>query len=431
MTTRTLPLLAACLTALAVPVLAADWPQWRGPDRTDISKETGLLKTWPKNGPTLLWTNSDAGVGYSGPAIVKNRLYTLGAFDKTEYLYALDVASGKRLWRTEIAPLYSNGYGDGPRCTPTVDGNLIYVLVAGAGNQGILACVTTDGKKVWTKSMVKDFGGRQMGGWGYSESPLVDGNQVICCPGGKQGHMVALDKKTGKLLWRCKEVTDMATYSSVIVAEVGGIRQYIQTTWTGSEGGIIGVSAKDGRLLWRVPRDGWRTAVVPTPIYHNNHVFVSAGYGAGCDLIKLTPTGKEIKAEKVYTNTNMVNHHGGVILVGDQLYGYSDRGGWVCMDFLSGKVIGSERRLPKGSLTCADGHLYCYSETDGTVVLVEASPNAWTEKGWKESGRFKIPQESKLPRKQGRIWTHPVVADGRLYLRDLDLIFCFDVKGAQ
>jgi outer membrane protein assembly factor BamB len=425
MKTRTLPLFATFLVALAVPAGAADWPQWRGPDRTDISRETGLLKTWPKDGPKLLWTFEQAGIGYSGPAVVGKRLYTMGAQGKTEYVYALDTMSGQRVWQTEIGPLFTNGYGDGPRSTPTVDGDLIFVL----GGQGNLVCLDTSGKKIWTKSMQRDLGGQMMSGWGYTESPLVDGDQVVCCPGGSQGTLAALDKKTGNVIWRSKEMKDRSTYSSIIVAEVGGIRQYIQTFSRGGKeqlGGVAGVAAKDGRLLWQYVREGYRTAVIPTPIYHDNHVFVSAGYGAGCDLVKLTPDGSGIKAEKVYSNKNLINHHGGVIRVGDHLYGHSDRGGWICLEFKTGKVVWDERRIDKSSVTCADGQLYCYSERDGTLVLVEATPT-----GFKENGRFKIPRQTAQPRKSGRIWTHPVVADGRLYLRDIDLIFCFDVKAAQ
>jgi outer membrane protein assembly factor BamB len=409
-----------------VGVVAADWPQWRGPNRTEISAEAGLLKAWPPEGPRLLWKYDQAGVAYSGPAVVGNRLYCCGADETNEFVFCLDVSSGKRLWQTPIGPRFRNGYGDGPRCTPTTDGDVLYVL----GGQGNLTCLElATGKPRWPRpiSMQKDLGGQMMSGWGYSESPLVDGNRLVCSPGGPRGTLAALDKKTGNVIWRSAELTDTATYSSIIVAEVGGIRQYIQTTFAKGEGGIVGVRASDGKLLWRVPRDGYKTAVIPTPIFHNNHVFVSAGYGAGCDLIKLTPQGAAIRAEKVYTSKNMVNHHGGVVLLEGHLYGYSDGKGWVCMDFLTGNYRWEEKgKLGKGSLTYADGRFYCLAEGNGTCVLIEASPQ-----GWKEHGRFTIVRDPNRPKvsNASNVWTHPVVANGRLYLRDCNLLYCYDVKG--
>jgi outer membrane protein assembly factor BamB len=415
---RMLLLLLAALWVLTLPADAADWPQWRGPHRTDVSTETGLLKTWPKDGPRLLWTYSDAGNGYSSPAVVGDRLFTMGTRNDRDCVFALDVKTGKEVWSAKFVPVFHQDRGDGPRGTPTVAGDLLY----GIGGQGELVCVeTATGKIRWQVSLKKDLGGQMMSGWGYSESPLVDGNQVICTPGGSKGTLAALDRQSGKLIWQSKELTDLAAYSSCIVAEVGGLRQYIQVTGSA----VAGVAAKDGRLLWRYPKDDFRTAVVPTPIFHDNQVYVTAGYGSGCALLKLTPNGNGTKAEKVYANKNMTNHHGGVVRVGEYVYGFSDsERNWICQNFQTGETVWSgQKKLGKGSLTCADGHLYCYSESDGTLVLVEASP-----KGWKEDGRFKIPRETTIRSSSGKIWTHPVVANGRLYLRDQDLIFCFDVQ---
>lgn len=409
--------LGICLGLSVLAASGADWPQWRGPNRTDVSSETGLLKKWPKQGPTLLWTFANGGTGYSGPAIVGDRLYTMGARDDTEYVLAIDVQSGKELWAGEVGTKFVEKRGDGPRCTPTVDGDFLYAL----GANGELVCLeTATGKKHWHVNLQSDLGGRLMSGWGYSESPLVDGDQVVCTPGGAKGALAALDKKTGKVLWRSKKLTDTAGYASVIVAEVDGVRQYIQCTSKGA----AGVAPKDGTLLWYYGKADFRTAVIPTPIYHDQQVYVTSGYGAGCDLIKLTPDAKGFKAERVYTNKNMVNHHGGVVLIGENLFGYSDGArGWICQDLKSGNIVWQEKqKLKKGSLTCADGMLYCYSEDKGIVALVQATPS-----GWKESGRFTIPRESSLRKPDGRFWTHPVVANGRLYLRDQDLIFCYDV----
>lgn len=402
--------------ATLLPLRASDWPQWQGPDRSNVSTETGLLQQWPPAGPKLLWTFSQAGTGYSEPAIVGDRLYTMGADQNTEYLFAIDLKTRKRLWAAAIGSRFINDWSDGPRGTPTVDGELIFAL----GGQGNLVCVkAANGKRLWAKSMQSDLGGKMMSGWGYTESPLVDGEVVVCTPGGNQGTLAALDKKTGVVRWRSKDFTDEAGYSSLVVSETGGIRRYVQRTGKS----VSGVAAKDGRLLWRFAHTA-NTAAIPTPIVADNYVFSTSGYGAGCVLIRLTPNGEGIKAEQVYANKDMTNHHGGVVKVGDYIYGHSDRGGWMCMEFTTGKVLWKEAgKLGKGSITAADGRLYCYSENDGTVALIEASPE-----GWKENGRFKIPRQTKLPRKRGKIWTHPVVANGRLYLRDQDLIFCYQVK---
>jgi outer membrane protein assembly factor BamB len=433
MTTRTLLFLPACLCVLALTAAAADWPQWDGPNRDNVSKETGLLKHWPEGGPRLVWTFEQLGQGYSGPAVVGDRLYILGSKDKAEHVFALDVNSGKEIWSCPIGPLFRNGYGNGPRATPTVDGEVLYAL----GGQGNLVCVeTANGNKRWEVSLEKDLKGRMMSGWGWSESPLVDGEHVICCPGGPEGTMAALDKKTGKVVWRSTDLTDQATYSSVVPAEIGGVRQYVQTTFHGREnnkdmGAIVGVAAADGKLLWSYPREGYHVAVVPTPIVDGDLVYATAGYGAGCDLLQITKDGDQFHAKQLYSEKNrrrtMENKHLGVVKVGDYVYGYSDRGAWMCQKFRTGDVVWQDRvKVRGGSVTCADGHLYCYAEGDGRVTLLPASP-----KGLKVEGQFQIPRETTLPRQAGGIWTHPVVANGRLYLRDQDLLFCYDVKGQQ
>lgn len=416
MMTRLLSLATVLLGAL--PAIANDWPQWRGPNRTDISNEKGLLKTWPEKGPRLVWTFENAGAGYSGPAIVANRLYTMGTRDNSECVLALAADSGKEIWRTPIGAIFKEGHGNGPRSTPTVDGEFVYAM----GGQSDLVCLeAASGKKVWNKNLKKDLGGQLMSGWGYCESPLVDGDKVVCTPGGSKGAIVAFNKKTGKEIWRTTELKDRCGYSSMIVAEVFGVRQYIQDTDTA----MVGVDAESGKLLWRYrPEIALRTAVIPTPIYHDGCVYMSAGYGAGCECVRLERDGGAFRAKKIFSNKVMVNHHGGVVLVDDYLYGYSDNGRWTCQDFKTGKVVWNSSKLDKGSLTFADGHLICYGEGKGTVVLVEATPS-----GWNESGRFSLPKESEIRSPSGRFWTHPVVANGRLYLRDQDLIFCFDVKG--
>jgi len=430
MMTRTASALLVCLTVISA-ARADDWPQWRGPNRDDVSKEKGLLKTWPKDGPKLLWTYKDAGAGYSGMAVVGNRVYTLFADDKNEYILALDVEKGTKVWATDIGPRLSQGMGDGPRSTPTVDGDFIYAL----SGKGELACVKAkDGEKVWHVSLPSDLGGKMMSGWGYSESPLVDGDKVLCTPGGEKGVLAALDKKKGTVLWRSKgKITvketeknwsDGAGYSSIMPLTIKGVKQYVQMTGAG----VAGVRADDGELLWWYEHAA-RTAAVPTPILHDNEVYITSGYLSGCALIKVSGEGKSFKAEKVYDNQNMVNHHGGVLQVGDYLYGYTggnERGlhAWICQDLKSGDMKWSEeKKLGKGSVTFADDRLYMYSEDSGTVALVEANP-----KEWKEHGRFTVPEKSK---KHRPFWAHPTVANGKLYVRDQDLIFCYDIKDSK
>jgi len=424
---RRLLFLLACLPGLALPAVIAapapserprfDWPQWRGPDRSDVSRETGLLKDWPSEGPKLLWTYEDAGAGFSGPSVVGDRSFSMGADAQAEYVFCLDVKNGTKLWSVLVGPRLENNWGDGPRSTPTVDGNRVYAL----GGKGNIVCLElANGNKVWEKSLVKDLSGN-VPGWGYCESPLVDGDKVVVTPGGGKGAIAALDKKSGDVLWQSKGFTDGAQYSSLVISNAAGIKQYVQMTATS----VAGVAADDGRLLWR-HECGNPVAAVPTPIVQDDLVYSMSGYGAGCRLVKVMPKGDgKQKEEEVYANKAISNHHGGVVKVGDYLYGYSDNGDWMCQEFKTGKVAWKERKLGKGCLTCADDRLYLCSEDDGTCVLIEPSPD-----GWKEHGRFKIPQQTKLKRKSGHIWTHPVVANGRLFLRDQELIFAFDVRAA-
>ena len=400
------------LVAASLPCLClaaeGDWAQWRGPKRDGLCTETGLLKQWPADGPKLLWKANGLGAGFSTVAVAGSRLFSAGDLGEASYIVALDPADGKQLWTAKLGK--TGGGPAGPRGTPAVDGNLVYAL----GQHGDLVCVeAAAGKEVWRKHLAKDFGG-QHGGWLYSESPLVDGDRLICTPGGRQGTLLALNKKTGEVLWQCKDWTDSAEYSSPIVETLGGVRQYIQ--FTGNS--VAGVAAESGKLLWRAERKG-RTATVPTPIFHDNCVYVSSGYGVGCNLFKIKATGSEFSTEQVYANGNMVNHHGGVILVGSHLYGFSDSKGWICQDFKTGEVAWSHKGVGKGALAYADGCLYLRSEGGaGTVALIEAKPD-----GYKETGRFNQPDRSK-----SNSWAHPVIAAGRLYLRDQDILLCYDLR---
>ncbi len=392
-----------------------DWPTFRGAARDDVSRETGLLKSWPAGGPKKIWSYDKAGMGYSGFAIAAGRLYTLGSRDGQETLICLDATTGKELWAkgfgADNKSQYNVGWGEGPRSSPTVDGDRVYAL----GATGDLICLATkDGQQVWAKKMT-DFGGKAFG-WGYAESPLVDGQKLVCTPGGSQGAIVALNKMTGATLWQCKELNDTVQYASLVPATIQGKPQYVQLMMQS----IAGVSAEDGKLLWRADWGG-RTAVIPTPIVRGNQVFVTSGYGAGCKAVEVGANGA---VKEVFRNNDLSNHHGGIVLVGDSIYGHSDKGGWTCLDWKTGAVKWQERgKLGKGCIHSADGMLYLLDEKSGDCVLLEPDPSAWNEKS-----RFKLEPQSPNRNPKGGIWTHPVVADGRLYLRDQELIHSYAVK---
>ena len=407
--------------------LAADWPQWRGPNRDGISKDTGLLKTWPQGGPKVLWSFEKAGAGYGCPTIVGDKLFILGSDDPEkgdkEFALCLSTKDGSEVWRKALdtsAGGYSYGWGSGPRSTPTVDGDRVYVL----GAKGDLQCLkVADGSKVWGISMVKDLGGR-VPGWGYSESPLIDGDHLICTPGGGKGTIAKLDKKTGEVVWQSADLKDGAQYSSIVISNFG-VKQYITLVTAGS----VSVRASDGKLLWRSKAGANGTAVIPTAIVDDKYVFAFSNYNASCGLLELTPDGTDnVKMKEVYINKALVNMSGGAVRIGEHLYGYHSRG-WVCLDFKkldneNDKPVSDSRKIGGGSIIHADGRFYCYSEGSGTCFLVDASP-----KEWKEAGKLELPKKSQFPRRGGHIWTHPVIANGKLFLRDHEMLHCFDIKG--
>ncbi len=393
-----------------------DWPQWQGPERTAVSREKGLLPTWPKDGPALAWKARGIGGGYSTPSVAASRVFGMGYRDNDEIVWALDEASGKELWFARVTTANRRiGYGEGSRSTPAVDGEFVYAL----GTAGDLVCLeTAAGKEVWRKNLPKDFGGKMMSGWGYSESPLVDGDRLICTPGGKDATLVALNKKTGETIWRAKVPEgDSAAYASAIAAEFDGRKEYVQYL----RNGIVGVSAADGKFLWRYNKVANGTANCSTPLYQDGHVFAASAYGVGGGLVKLVKDGADgVRAEEVYFTKKMMNQHGGMVVVDGYLYGANggNEGGYlVCLELKTGKVMWDERKAPKGSIACADGRLY-YRTERGTMLLIESSP-----KGYVERGRFEQPERSR-----SNAWPHPVLANGKLYLRDQDVLLCYDVK---
>jgi len=326
-------------------------------------------------------------------------------------VHALNLADGKLLWSTKIGKAGAPGWGNfaGPRSTPTVDGERIYVL----GQYGELLCLNrADGSKVWEKDLVKDLGGK-LPEWGYSESVLIDGENVLCTPGGSKGAIVAINKRSGQAAWRTGDFKDPAHYSSLVCAVIAGVKQYVQLTVDS----VVGVGT-DGNVLWRAERRG-KTAVIPTPVVQDNKVYVTSGYGIGCNLFEVQHADGKFVAREVYASRSMANQHGGAILISDHVYGYCDGRGWVCQELSTGELKWTEKKeMGKGSLAYADGRLYLRSESGGAVALIEATPE-----GYRETGRFVQPDFGKP-----KTWPHPVVAGKKLYLRDQDMLLCYDVE---
>lgn len=388
------------------------WPRFRGGSNTDHSPDSGLLKSWPQDGPKRLWLFEDAGEGYSGFSVLGDRLFTMGTSGSNTVILCLNVKTGEKVWSAKVGKVLENKWGGGPRSTPTIDGEFLYVI----GGKGNVLCVRhKNGKKVWSRKM-SNFGG-QVPNWGYSESVLVDGNRAVFGPGGSKGALVAVNKKTGKTLWQSKGFTGKAEYSSVVAADIQGKRQYIRLL----QRTLAGIDAKNGKVLWTYDWPG-RTAVIPTPIVDGNKIYITSGYNVGCMLIEI---GKD-DVDLIWQNKVMMNHHGGVVRVGDFLYGHANTG-WVCQKWEDGEAVWKERKaLKKGAIHYADGMLYCLEERSGVVALVEAS-----SEGFKEASRFTLSPQAKNRSRRGAIWVHPVVVGGRLFLRDQEYIYCYDVKGQK
>jgi len=406
--------LAAGFTAVSAGaqqgVKPGDWPQWRGPERTGHSKVTGVLKQWPAGGPKMLWKAPGLGGGYGSVSVANGRIFGMGYDGGDEVVWALNEADGRGLWKVKINNANRNvGYAEGSRCTPTYDGGNLYVV----GVSGDLVCLESgSGRILWQKNFVTDFGG-QVPQWGYSESPLVDGNKVIATPGGNGAALVAFNKTSGEVLWKAAVPgNDRAHYSSAIKATVNGQPQYLQFL----SRGVVGVSAADGAFQWRYTSPANGTANISTVLFKDNHVFGATAYRTGGGLARIVGTPGAMRAEEVYFTREMQNHHGGMILVGDHLYGANERT-LTCMEFKTGQIKWTSNNPGKCSLTYADGMLVARNER-GAVTLVEATPTAYVEKGVFEQ-----------PERTGKAaWAHPVIANGRLYLRDQETMFCYDVK---
>jgi len=400
---------------ITFPALAADdWPQFRGPARDDISSDKGLLKEWPKDGPTLAWKCEGLGAGFSSVSLVGNRIYTMGDLKDSSYVFAIDRDKGTIVWKQTVGK--TGGNYAGTRCTPSIDGDSVYAL----GQFGDFVCLdTADGTERWRKNFGKDYKGSS-GGWNYTESPLIDGDKVLVTPGGPESAMLALNKKTGEVIWKgVLPSGEKAGYSSIIAADIDGTRQYIQLF----SNGLASFSADKGELLWRYGTDnkhfGGNTANIPTPIVKGNQVFATAGYGRGGALLTISSSGGKFDVKEEYWSNSLNSRHGGVVLVGDFVYGdRDDSGKFWCADFATGKIKWTATEIASGKQsiapTYADGLLYIRHQ-NGWVSLLNP------ENG-KEISTFKIPNG------KGNCWAHPVVVGGKMYIRELDTLWVYDVK---
>ena len=417
--------LAATLTGSALAAASAsDWTQWRGPQRDGTSSERGLLKQWPSGGPKLLWQVNDIGDGYSTPTVVGRRIYLMSNRGmENEFVQALSTDDGRPVWTTRVGnvgnPNQNPPYAKA-RSTPTVDGDYIYAL----GSDGDLACLEArTGKIRWQKNVRQEFGG-QPGEWAYAESPLVDGDLVVVTPGGAEATLAALNKRTGALVWKSAVPGgDPAGYASAVVAQSGGRRQYVQLL----SKGLVGVDAKTGQFLWRYKEAAKGPAQYFTPVARGEYVYCGA-LGVGGALLRLKPEGEGVTAEQVYFTRGLPNGIGGAVLVGDTLYGTEVGQGLIAVELTTGKVMWKAENFGWASLASADGHLYLHL-VNGDFVLAEATPA-----GFREKGRFTPPTQP-AKKKAGQFaemsFAYPVIANGRLYIRDLGTLWAYDIKAGR
>lgn len=397
-------LLSVCL---CVSLLAAEWPQWRGPRRDGKSRETGLMRTWPAGGPREVWAVNGLGDGYSSVVVVGGKIYTTGVIDGVGYLFAIS-ESGKLLGKAAYGRDVAKGGYRGARSTPTVAGGRIYVM----SGYGVVTCFDQGrGKKLWQVDTFRTFGGRQIS-WQISESLLVDAGRVICTPGGSRALLAALNPQNGATIWRCTGLDCRSAYCSPLAVNHGGRRMIL----TMVEKGAVGVDAESGKLLWFHPHKNKYAVHAATPVYHKGRVFITSGYGYGSELLELSPNGTRVSVK--WTSKALDNHHGGVVFVDGCVYGTNNRE-LVCLDFDTGKVKWRDRAVGKGSLTYADGMLYMYGER-GMVGLVDPK-----REGSKLVSSFRITKGS------NQHWAHPVVSGGRLYIRHGNVLMAFGVKGGR
>ena len=389
---------------------ADDWPQWRGPERTGISKETGLLQKWPADGPKLRWKATDIGTGYSSPSVVLGRVYLQTTRENDEFALALDELTGAKVWEVPVGKVGKNRGPQypGTRSTPTVDGDRLYCLAS----DGELSCLDlTKGDLKWKKHLRQDFGGED-GAWAFSESVLIDGEALVCTPGGKATSLVALNKQTGETIWTSTvPAGGNAEYASIMIVDKGPVKQYV----TFLRNGLVGVEAKTGKFLWIYNKTIDQGANILTPVIEGDRVF-SAGSRTGGGLVQVKAEGNSVTAEQIYFARKVAPGIGGAVLLDGNLYGTSAQA-MFCADFNTGEEKWTDRAVGPASLCYADGRLYVRGHASGDVALVELSGSSY-----KEQGRIK-----QLDRSKTQAWPHPVIANGGLYLRDQEVLLCYDV----
>lgn len=398
-----------------------DWYQWRGPNRDGISTEKGLLDAWPEDGPELVYRSKGLGGGMASLAIADGLMFTIGNIDGQTALVCINQADGAIAWKTPFTP--DRGAANG---TPTVDTQT--GLVYAVSFDGILVCCQMKtGAIVWKKSFAEDFRGKMESGWGYSESPLIDGDRLLCTPGGVDAMLVALDKKTGELQWAGKapqgklQGNDGAGYASIVIANAAGRKQYVQLIGHG----VVSYDANSGELLWSYDRIANRTANIPTPIVSGDYVFCSTGYDdGGTALLKVVRDGKtKLTVQEVYYKSakELQNHHGGMIMIGDYVYmGHGHNNGFpACVEWKTGKDRWEKGRgagAGSAAIVCADKKLY-FRYQDGTMAMIDTNTKAY-----KLLGKFKLATHN------GESWPHPVIVSGKMYIRDQDELLVYQVS---
>jgi outer membrane protein assembly factor BamB len=408
---------------------AGDWPGFRGPNRDGISPETGLLKSWPKDGPKQVWAAKNLGLGFGTPSIADGKIFGVGTRDGKDGVWALKETDGSELWFTPFAdPARVRNQANGPGSTPTfANGKVLTVSM-----NGTLSCLdASNGSLLWKKSYLDDYGG-SVPAWAYNDSVFVDGDKVICTPCGSKAAVAALKLEDGSEIWKAEvgPIGEGCGYSSPLKATNHGVPMYV--VLLGKQSGVVGLDTVTGKLLWqykKTPAAGG-VAQIPIPIVKDNKVWVSTSYAGGAALLQIESKGNgqfEAKELKAYGISDLNNHHGGMVLVDGYVYMGHNRndGNPTCVEFKTGEIKWGPERNPAGAqksaaILYADGRLYFRYE-NGMMVLIEPSPEEL-----KVLSSFKLPRADQQSNPQS--WPHPVIVNGKLYIRDQTVIYCYDVK---
>lgn len=398
--------LAVLLFVLCTTLLSGSTEaQWRGLQRDGIYPGENLLDVWPEAGPERLWYAEGIGAGFSSAAVTTDRVFATGMIDGTGYLFAFDL-KGEPVWKSPYGPEWSAGH-PGARTTPVVVGDRVY-LTSAVGN---VLCFDTNGKKIWSVDMVEQFQAKQLG-WGLAESLLIDGDTVFCTPGGPAVTVAALNRHTGEILWESKGNGESSGYCSPRLVTHNNRRLLVTMT----SKSVIGIDADTGEFLWRHDHVTSYDVNPNTPIYHDGHLFTFSGYGTGGQKLRLNQDATGV--EKVWAQATLDSQMGSAVLVDGFLYGSGQNNrGWHCVNWETGEVKYTKKTLGnKGNIIYADGMAYCYSEK-GDVGLVKLTPAA-----------FEVVSSFKIDRGSGSHWAHPVIRDGRLYVRHGEALMAYDIS---